>query len=110
MVQSAVRELCAACVQLTDNLDLERLTAATKLIDSLKHPLQSDDIRMLLSLMPEGGDTASGLNWSLLHAIEAAPDWPVWHLLEDQSNEWVRIFRIRLHNGGYLPPAGYISG
>jgi hypothetical protein len=81
------------------------LAAASRYIDALAYPLQPRDIRALVALLPPGGDTAAGLNWSLLHAIEAAPAWPMWELLEDQSNEWIRIFRIRLANGGYAPPA-----
>ncbi len=95
MVQNAVKELCGVSEQLTDDLDVGQLAAATKHIDALTHPLKPDDIRALLPLLPRDGDTAAGLNWSLLHAIEAAPDWPMWDLLGDQGNEWVRIFRLR---------------
>lgn len=104
MVQVAVRKLSAVFVQLADNLDAKQLTAATSYIDALKHPLSSDDIKILLSLMPESGDTAASLNWSLLHAIEAAPDWPIWELLDDENHEWIRIFRLRLRNAGFTPP------
>ena len=107
MVQEAVRKLSAVNAQLTDNLDAEQLAAATKYIDAFKHPLSSDDIRMLMSLMPESGDTAASLNWSLLHAIEAAPDWPIWEMLDDKNNEWIRIFCIRLRNAGFIPPDGH---
>jgi len=105
MVQNAVKELCGVSEKLTDNLDADQLAAATKHIDALAHPLKPDDIRALLPLLPQDGDTAAGLNWSLLHAIEAAPDWPMWDLLADHTNEWVRIFRLRLANGGFHPPA-----
>jgi hypothetical protein len=105
MVQNAVKELCGVSEKLTDDLDEDQLTVATKHIDALAHPLKPDDIRALLSLLPQDGGTAHGLNWALLHAIEAAPDWPMWDLLGDQSSEWVRIFRLRLANGGFHPPA-----
>ena len=103
--QKAVRELCEICAKLTDDLDVEQLDAATKRIHALTYPLAFDDIRALISLLPQNGDTASGLNWSILHAIETSPDWPMWELLEDQRSEWVRIFRLRLANGGFSPPA-----
>ncbi len=105
MVQKAVRELCEISAKLTDDLDAEQLNAATKIIDALIYPLGFDDIRALISLLPQDGDTASGLNWSILHAIEATPDWPLWDTLEDERSEWVRIFRLRLANGGFFPPA-----
>jgi hypothetical protein len=104
MVQTAIRELCEVSEMLTDDLDEEQLAAASKKIDALVHPLKPDDIRALIPLLPQNGDTAAGLNWSILHAIEAAPDWPLWDLLEDQRNEWVRIFRLRRGNGGVHPP------
>lgn len=105
MVQNAVNELCDVSEKLTDDLGAGQLAAATKHIDALTHPLSPEDIRALMPLLPHQGDTAAGLNWSLLHAIEASPDWPMWDLLGDQSNEWVRIFRLRLANGGFHPPA-----
>ena len=105
MVQKAVRELCQISTKLTDDLDAAQLNAATKIIDALIHPLGFDDIRELILLLPQDGDTASGLNWSILHAIEAAPHWPLWDTLEDERNEWVHIFRLRLANGGIFPPA-----
>ena len=105
MVQKAVRELCAIGAKLTENLDAEQLAAATKSINTLVQPLGSDDIRALIPLLPQDGDTAFGLNWSVLHAVEAAPDWPLWDTLRDPRSEWVRIFRLRLANAGFLPPA-----
>jgi hypothetical protein len=104
VVQKAVRELCEISAKLTDDLDAAQLDAATKRIDALTYPLGFDDIRALISLLPQDGDTASGLNWSILHAIEATPDWPLWDTLGDERSEWVRIFRLRLANGGFSPP------
>ncbi|MCW3835458.1 hypothetical protein ACFQ1E_07035 [Sphingomonas canadensis] len=89
--------------KLTDDLDAGQLAVATKYIDALTHPLAPDDIRSAMALLPAEGDTAAGLNWSLLHAIEAAPDWPMWELLADRSNEWVRILRLRLANADIHP-------
>ncbi|MGV3549947.1 hypothetical protein [Rhizobium sp.] len=105
MMQNAVKKLCGVSNKLTDDLNASQLTAATKHIDALAHPLSPQDIRALMPLLPSGGDTAAGLNWALLHAIEASPDWPMWDLLGDQSNEWVCIFRIRLANAGFHPAA-----
>jgi len=60
--------------------------------------------------LPKEGDTAFGLNWTILHAVEAAPDWPLWDTLEETDSEWVRIFRQRLANAGIHPPEmGYFE-
>jgi hypothetical protein len=58
----------------------------------------------LLLLLPDGGDTASGLNWTILHAIEASPVWPLWDTLRSDENEWAKILRRRLANAGIQPP------
>lgn len=105
MVQDAVKKLCAVSKELTDSLNTEQLATAAEQIDALIHPLSPDDIRALLGLLPQAGDTAAGLNWSILHAIEASPNWPMWDLLSEQGNEWVRIFWLRLANRSLHPPA-----
>lgn len=105
MVQDAVRRLNDMGGQLSDELDAEHLAQATAYIDLLSHPLSAVDIRALLLLLPSGGDTASGLNWTILHAIEASPAWPLWDTLRSDENEWVRILRLRLANAGMHPPS-----
>jgi len=104
MVQKAIRELCEIGPKLTDGLSEEQLKAAVRCVDDLTDPLGRDDVEALISLLPQDGDTAFGINWSILHAIEASPDWPLWNLLEDEQNDWVHTFRLRLANGGFHPP------
>ena len=105
MVQDAVKRLQGIGHQLTDELDAQQLAVVTTYIDALTHPLSPDDIRALLLLLPEGGDTAAGLNWSILHAIEASPVWPLWDALRNDRSEWVQILRRRLANAGLHPPS-----
>ena len=105
MVQDAVRKLCATTKQLTDDLDESQLAIAVRHLDDLVHPLSGDDICALMSMLPEDGDTACGLNWTILHAIEASPVWPIWDLLQNERHEWVDIFRVRLSNAGIAPPS-----
>ena len=105
MVQDAIKRLHDIGGQLTDKLDVQQLAAATLHIDALTHPLSAEDIRALMLLLPEGGDTASGFNWTLLHAIEASPVWPLWDTLRSDGSEWVRILRGRLANAGMQPPS-----
>ena len=103
MVQDAVNRLCCVSEKLTDDLDANQLAAATKHIDALKHPLKPNDIRALLPLLPQDGDTTASLNWSLLHTIEAVPGSRMWDLLGDQTNNPVRILRLRLGNENLYP-------
>ena len=104
MIQNAVKMLLNIGEQLTNELDTEQLAAATSYTDALDHPLSSDDINALLPLLPDDGDTASGINWTILHAIEASPEWPMWEALKDERNEWVQILLSRLANVGEKPP------
>lgn len=104
MVHDTVASLLQVAPKLTDELDVLRLRQAEGLLKALPRQLSADDIRSLVSLFPNEGNTAFGLNWTILHAIEAAPDWPLWDALSDHSNEWVRILLMRLANAGIRPP------
>jgi len=103
-MQEAVKQLTRLAPTLIDDLDEGRLKTAGELIDQLVQPLAEDDIKALLSLLPSSGDTAYGLNWTILHAVEAAPGWPLWSALTDSGNEWTALLLIRLENGGYIQP------
>jgi len=103
-MQEAVRDLCGIAPKLTENLTLEQITAAQTRIECLVPPLSADDVSALISLLPADGDTAYGLNWSVLHAVEAAPEWPLWDMLRDEGNDWIRRFRQRLANAGFEAP------
>lgn len=103
-MQDAIARLVAVTPQLTDDLDQPALTAAMGLLDELVIPLSEEDVTALVSILPASGDTASGLNWTILHYVEAAPSWPIWATLQNQSHEWVQIMRLRLGNVGILEP------
>ena len=99
----SVKALAAFKRPLTDT-DFDMIEAAVPLVDDLPAGLSADDITVLLKLLPETGDTASGVNWTILHRIEASPDWPLWDLIAEPDHEWHMILRTRLKYGGYEPP------
>jgi hypothetical protein len=103
-MQDAVRQLVTVAPMLTDSLDEDPINVAADLLDHLVRPLSEADVRALLSLLPPSGDTAFGLNWVILHAIEAAPSWPIWTALTDTNNEWTALLLARLERGGYIQP------
>ena len=103
-MQDTIAGLLAITPQLTDDLDQTALTAAIGLLDGLAFPLSEEDVTALISILPASGDTASGLNWTILHSVEAAPSWPIWATLQNQSHEWVQIMRLRLGNAGIVEP------
>ena len=98
MIQSAVANPFEVA-QLRSDLTQAQLDEAVGLVDELRPPLSEKDIEALIKLLP-GGDAACDLNWTILHAIEHSPHWPVWRLLADPDHEWLNIFRIRLRNAG----------
>jgi hypothetical protein len=81
-----------------------KMDEAVALLDALAHPLVFDDVAGLMALLPADGDDACGINWTILHWIEASPHWPRWDLLDDDANEWVEVFLIRLKNAGITRP------
>ena len=88
----------------SEQLDLQQMEAIEKLLFSVVLPLSQDDARELVSLLPADGDTAYGLNWTILHLIEAAPGWPHWETLQSQQGEWIDRLVHRLANTGVSPP------
>jgi hypothetical protein len=99
-MQQSISALLNIAPKLTSELVQSKMDEAVALLDGLSHPLARDDISALMSLLPADGDDACGLNWTILHSIEASSDWPLWDLLGDRENEWVEIFLIRLKNAG----------
>lgn len=104
-MQEAVRALIALGTVLTDDMPYDVLDTAQELVDRLESPLAEDDIRALMTILPANGDTAMGIVWPILHAIEASPSWPIWDVLEDADHQWISILVVRLANAGEHHPA-----
>ncbi|WP_150125432.1 hypothetical protein [Sphingomonas sp. LM7] len=99
-MQQVVSQLLSVAPKITTDMGQPKMDEAVALLDALSHPLPADDIAALMSLLPSDGDDACGLNWTILHSVEASPHWPPWDLLGDRENEWVDTFLIRLENAG----------
>lgn len=99
-----VREL-AALGQLPaeDGLDQDAAQRYLEAVDALQEPPTAEEVHALIRVLPPDDSTAFGLAWSVLHAIEASPAWPVWSELDDR-NWWVRYLRERCERGGLTPP------
>jgi len=103
-MQQAVRDILALTSVLRDDTEFAIIEQAVPILDRLTTPIEADDLKALISLLPANGDTAHGLNWTILHAIESSSEWPLWELLADTRNEWVQILKMRLENGGCQQP------
>ncbi|MEJ6390984.1 hypothetical protein V8J83_15830 [Gymnodinialimonas sp. 2307UL20-7] len=88
---------------LTDD-DYDLIVTAQPFVEDLPAEPNAAEIAALITLFPANGDTANGLNWPILHCIEASADWPIWELIGEPYHEWHMILRKRLENAGHKPP------
>jgi len=72
-------------------------------LDQLTEVPTAKEAIALVGLLPPDESTSLGSAWSLVHAIEASPDWPVWSALDDR-NWWVAQLRERCERAGISPP------
>lgn len=101
--QPAIIAMRRVAPLLTSNLAQEQYDELARIWNDVDQPISEEEVRIFLSMLPADGDDAFGFNWSLLHAIEKSPCWPLWDALNDQ-NEWGRRLRQRLANAGEFPP------
>lgn len=104
-MQDAIRRILTVTDRLTSNLTQVQLDTLVSLVDSLETPMTREDVAALVSLLPSDGDDAFEVNWTILHAVEASPLWPIWDVIADPNNEWHRRLAHRLANAGIVPPS-----
>jgi hypothetical protein len=80
---------------LRSNLD-DLIVRYETLITSIGKPVTDEEARVLTRIF--GPDDGFGLAWTLVGLIESAPGWPLWDVLRDSDNEWIRLLRRRLGN------------
>ena len=97
-VQPSIQKLLALGTPLTEATSDRQLAEADDHLAHLAYPLSDADIRALLRLLPPDGNAARGLNWSVVHAIEACDTWPIpdWRQRADEDHQWFAILRHRL--------------
>ncbi len=71
-----------------------------RLISEIEEPVTDEEAKALVGLF--GQDNFFGMNWTLVHLIETAPNWPGAEDLEPVENEWVKMLRDRAHDGEML--------
>lgn len=87
---SATAPVMARRVELLDEIRLQAPTG--------------EEIAALITLFPPDHDPHNGLSFTLVHGIEACPEWPVWPLLEAHTGWWIDLLGIRLKNAGDKHP------
>jgi hypothetical protein len=87
-----------------ETASVEEVSVREALVLRIPEPVTDDEARVLLPLLGNTEDSLYGLKWSLLHAIESAPGWPMWEALRGASGPWRNLLMTRLANGGEIPP------
>jgi hypothetical protein len=76
-----------------DDLSSEQAQQYAQAIERLPAPT-AEEAAALVHLLPRDESTSFGLAWSLVHAIESCPEWPVWDALDDET-PWRSVLRER---------------
>jgi hypothetical protein len=103
-MQDVITQLLSIVLKVTGNLDQPTMDEVVARLDQITLPVLKADALALLSLLPNDGDPAQGVNWTILHTIEASSEWPIWDALNEPQNEWMETLEIRLNNAGINRP------
>lgn len=76
-----------------DDLSAEQAERYAEAIERLPTPT-AEEASALVDLLPPDESTSFGLAWSLVHAIESCPEWPVWDALGDET-PWQSVLQER---------------
>jgi hypothetical protein len=75
------------------DLDVAQVGRFQTLLTGIHCPVSNDEARALVKLF--GVDDCFGLAWTLLHAIETAPGWPLLDVLGETKNNWIVLLKQR---------------
>ena len=93
-MQTAVRELLSlGKLPASTGADAETLRVFEDALAGIRKPVSDDDARALAGCF--GPDDCFGLAWSLVHAVETAPGWPLPDALTGTDGEWIALLRER---------------
>lgn len=101
MIRSEVSELVKlGAFPPSRGVDLVIIKRQQELLQRITPPVSDDEARELVKLF--GPDDYYGLAWTVLHLVEAAPQWPLADCLTGRSNEWIDRLRARVGKKGKL--------
>lgn len=100
-VQPVIHELASLPFEtLSDDLPQPMIDRCVALLDLVSSEISIGDARTLLALLPETDDDLFGVNWTVLHAIEACKTWPDWDALDAKNGFWSDLLRQRCIRAG----------
>lgn len=72
-----------------------------ELIRAIRPPVTDAEARVLVGILGPG--ECFEVEWTLIHLIETAPNWPLSDCLMNTNNEWIATLKQRVINGKRLP-------
>ncbi len=73
-------------------------------------PINDAEAAALVDLLPENDTDCYGVAWTLVHAIESAPGWPLEKELNSVSGPWVELLEQRSSSGSAVQEMGWGGG
>ncbi len=70
------------------------------LIKAIKPPVTDAEAKVLVGILGPGD--CFEVEWTLIHLIETAPNWPLSDCLVNSDNQWIALLKQRLKNAGRL--------
>ena len=96
-MQDAVRRLQTLGPVRTENENNERWWRDwVAALDELKAPVTDEEAVALARLFSDCEDRST--YFTLVHAIETAPGWPIAEILNSSGNNWINVLKIRWEN------------
>lgn len=91
-----------------DRLSPEQTKLWQEALNGLPDAPAGEEAAALVGLLPPDETTSFGLAWTLVHAIESSPDWPVETALQSRT-WWQSLLRDRAaKSSSPLSPSGVI--
>ena len=100
MVQYAVEQLTQLGPFPETEITIELVKAYEDAIVAIQKPVTNEEAIALCHIFQDHAGFYE-LEWSLVTAIESAPDWPIKTCLTGASNMWIELLRIRARNAGF---------
>jgi hypothetical protein len=100
MMQDAVEQLMQLGPFPEMEITFERVKTYEVLIVAIQRPVTNEEAIALCHIFQDHAGFHE-LEWSLVTAIESAPDWPIKTCLTDANNMWIELLRVRARNAGF---------
>jgi hypothetical protein len=81
-----------------DDATVELLDRYGELLDAIERPVTDEEAMALVQLFSP--DDPGGINWTIIHIVETAPNWPLREFLKSQPpSEFIETLIIGARNG-----------